>query len=1043
MGQPYPSHSFPYKGITSFSVTYFKLFKVKHNYSSWYSYARIIAILPIFILFGNMGFSQVSGIVTDGTDGEPLIGVNISILNSTNLGTITDFNGEFTIDASVGDTLVVSYVGYQAVKVGITDLNQPLTISLSEGAEFLEEVVVIGYGTVGKKDLTGVVTKIDEKDFLQGSLSSPERLLTGKVAGLQVSNNGEPGGGSRLRIRGGTSLDASSDPLIVIDGVPMDSRTFVSSRNALNFINAADVASMTVLKDASAAAIYGSRGANGVIIITTKSGSEGKLRVNYNGNANVSVFAAQTDNFGVDNFRNAISAKAPQEFEFLGDASTNWTDEVTQLAQSQEHNISLSGGKNNIDYHFSGGYLKSNGVLKTSAHEKLTASAKISTDLFNDLLSVSFKSRVGITEDVFAPEVFGTALGFDPTRPILDPDSEFGGYFQWQDPLAAANPVASLDLTNNVGNTNRYLNNLTTTLQLPFLEGLSVTSNLSYDFTDGKKRDLTDPFEKSNFDRGGRLFVEDLNNYAGLIETFGTYKTRLEKYNSSISFTAGHSWQEFGQDNQWEFGNGLVRDENGEYQYTTDIAQDSFSVTNRLISFFGRTNITINDKYLITGSLRSDGSSRFGKSNQWGLFPAVAVAWRILEEDFAAGLSNTFSNLKLRASWGVTGNEDIPDFLFKTFYSYGTNDARYQFGDDYVQTLRGTGVDPGIKWEETSSLNFGIDYGFMNNRFSGTLDIYQKNTNDLLFTVAAPGFTNLSDRVLTNVGEMQNRGIEFALNAVMVDKADFDWNMGINIAHNQNEVKKLDNSDLEQRILDLQDGDPNVYVPDFFGGYEAGGISGDVGQTIQFLREGSPIETFLTYIHKRDANGNPLNDFTDHNGDGFVSDLDIYEDLNGDGLINEDDLQLGKSAAPKIQIGFNTSVRYKNWDFSTSIRSHLGNYVYNNVASGSGFYEKLTDRVTNNIHKSAFTNDFKTRQLKSDIYIENASFIKVDNFTIGYNFGSKGILKSMRVYTTISNLITLSGYSGFDPELPQFDNGIDNNLYPISRNFLLGVNANF
>ena len=381
-----------------------------------------------------MGFSQVSGIVTDGTDGEPLIGVNISILNSTNLGTITDFNGEFTIEAGVGDTLLVSYVGYQAVKVGITDLSQPLTINLSEGAEFLEEVVVIGYGTVGKKDLTGVVTKIDEKDFLQGSLSSPERLLTGKVAGLQVSNNGEPGGGSRLRIRGGTSLDASSDPLIVIDGVPMDSRTFVSSRNALNFINAADVASMTVLKDASAAAIYGSRGANGVIIITTKSGSEGKLRVNYNGNANVSVFAAQTDNFGVDNFRNAISAKAPQEFEFLGDASTNWTDEVTQLAQSQEHNISLSGGKNNIDYHFSGGYLKSNGVLKTSAHEKLTASAKISTDLFNDLLSVSFKSRVGITEDVFAPEVFGTALGFDPTRPIFDPDSEFGGYYQWQDP---------------------------------------------------------------------------------------------------------------------------------------------------------------------------------------------------------------------------------------------------------------------------------------------------------------------------------------------------------------------------------------------------------------------------------------------------------------------------------------------------------------------------------------------------------------------------------------------------------------------------------
>lgn len=1007
---------------------------------------RLILHLSVFILINVISiipsFSQVSGVVLDQSNNEPLIGVNISILNSAGLGTITDYEGAFTIDASPGDTLFISYVGYQPQKFGVTN-NERITISLGESSQFLDEVVVIGYGAVDKDDLTGVVTKVGEEDFLQGSLSSPEKLLTGKVAGLQISNNGQPGGGTRLRLRGGTSLDASSDPLIVIDGVPMDSRSFSSSRNPLNFINASDVESMTVLKDASAAAIYGSRGANGVIIITTKSGQKGKMKINYNGNSNFSLFAGQPSNFSPSNYRNAISAKAPQEFEFLGNASTDWVEEVTQVATSQEHNASVSGGTKNLQYLVSGGYLKSNGVLLTSSHEKKSGSAKLSSSLFDDLLTVSLKSRIGVTSDRFAPGVFGSALAFDPTRPVLEPDSKFGGYYQWDDPLATNNPVSTLKLTNNTGETTRSLNNLTTSLKIPFVEGLSITSNVSYDLTTGKKRDFSDPLEKSNFDRQGRLFNEELRNYAALIETYGTYERKLESSKTKISVTAGHSWQEFDQQNDWVFGNGLELDENGEYFYTTDIGQDSFSVTNRLISFFGRTNITLNDKYLITGSIRADGSSRFGLENQWGVFPAVAVAWRILQEDFSGGLNNMFSDLKLRGSWGVTGNEDIPDFLFKTFYSYGTPDASYQFGDDYVPTLRGTGVDPGIKWEETSSLNIGIDYGFLNNRFSGSLEFYQKKTKDLLFTVAAPAFTNLSDRVLTNVGEIENNGIELTLNSVIMDRAELDWNVGFNVAYNKNTINKLDNSNLQNLIAELQAEDPNAYIPDFFGGYEAGGISGDVGQTIQFLREGSSTQTFLTYIHKRDASGNPLNDIDDHDGDGFVSDLDIYEDLNGDGIINEDDLKLGKTAAPVVMIGLNSSVRYKNWDFSTSMRAHFGNHVYNNVASASGYYDKLTERKTSNIHSSAFENDFKSRQLKSDQYVEKADFLKIDNLTVGYNIGNRGVLKSLRVYATASNLFTLTSYSGLDPELPQFNGGIDNNLYPISRNFLVGVNANF
>ena len=954
---------------------------------------------------------------------EGLIGVNVSIKNNPSIGTITDIDGSFELGANVGDTLTVSYVGYRTTDFEISGRDMGV-LYLDEASELLEEVVVIGYGAVDKKDLTGVVTKVTEDDFVQGAISSPEKLLNGKVAGLQISGNGEPGGGSRIRLRGGTSLDASSDPLIVIDGVPMDNRGLASSRNPLNFVNANDVASMTVLKDASASAIYGSRGANGVIIITTKSGKTGKPKLSYTGNVNVSVFNGTPNHLSPQNFRNAINSKAPQEIEFLGDVNTDWVSEVTQLASSTEHNLSLSGGTKKTKYFLSAGYLKSNGVLKNSAHEKKTFAGNISTKLFNDALSVSVKSRTGLTDDVFAPNVIGAAMAFDPTRPVLDPDSEFGGYYQWDDPLATGNPVSILDLNENTGKQIRTLNNLTLTYELPFIEGLSITSNTSYDYITGDKREFTSPLEKSNFERGGRIFNEDLRNYTALIETYGTYKIDLSQ-KAELEFTAGHSWQEFDQENRWEFGNGLELDSNNEYQYTLDIAQDSFLVTNRLISFFGRANFSLNDKYLFTGSVRRDGSSRFGDSNKWGVFPAAAFAWRVLEEDFASGLANTFTDLKFRLSWGVTGNEDINDFLFKTFYSYGTDDARYQFGEDFVRTLRGTGVDPDIKWEETTSLNMGIDFGFWNNRMSGSLDLYRKYTDDLLFTVATPAFTNLKDRVLTNIGEMENRGIELSLNSVLIDGSKLDWSLGFNVAANRNEIKKLDNSILQAAV------------------YETGGISGDIGQTIQLLQVGESIETFRTYRHMLGADGLPLPDTEDFNGDGFIDDTDIYEDINDDGLINENDLVVGESAAPKLILGLSSNVRYGNWDLSMVLRSHLGNYAYNNVASGSGYFDKLTDRVTNNVDESAFLLNFKERQLKSDYYIESASFIKLDNVSLGYNVGAKSVFSALRVYATANNLLTITSYSGLDPELPQFSGGIDNNLYPISSNFLIGLNAEF
>jgi iron complex outermembrane receptor protein len=438
-------------------------------------------------------------------------------------------------------------------------------------------------------------------------------------------------------------------------------------------------------------------------------------------------------------------------------------------------------------------------------------------------------------------------------------------------------------------------------------------------------------------------------------------------------------------------------------------------------------NMTVADKYLFTGSLRRDGSTRFGPANKWGLFPAFAFGWRILEEDFSSGLTNTFSDLKLRIGWGITGNERIGSYLFSTFYKFGTGDARYQFGDEFVRTLRGVGVDPDIKWEETTSLNIGLDFGFSNGKVNGSIDLYNKSTNDLLFTVAASAFTNLSDRILTNIGEMSNKGVELVLNTVVKDNDKLRWDISFNAAYNKNKIVKLDNSNL----------------PDFLG-YEEGGISGDIGQTIQILKVGESSESFRTYRHIYGADGKPLVDGVDWNGDGIIDLSDIYQDQNDDGIVNEKDLVIDKNALPNLILGLSSSVRYKQWDMTASFRAHAGNYVYNNVASSTGFFNRLSERppVTNNVHKSTFVNGFSDKQLKSDVYIENASFVKLDNITFGYTLNSKS-LKELRVYVTASNIFTLTGYSGFDPELPQFTNGVDNNLYPVSRNILLGVNVNF
>ncbi len=991
----------------------------------------LVAGLILFLSTALIGQVTISGTVIDSQEDFGLPGVNISIKDQS-VGTITDFDGKYTISTEVGNTLVFSYTGYAVQEFIVEDGQSTLDVSLAPAAELLDEVVVIGYGAVVKKDLTGVVTKVGEEEFNKGVIASPDKLLVGKVAGLQIFSNGEPGGGTKLRLRGGTGLSTDgSQPLIVVDGVPLDDGGIASGRNPLNFINAADVADITVLKDASAAAIYGSRGANGVIIITTKTGKAGKLKVNYSGYYSVSSFLQEPNVFDATKYRDAINAKAPQKITALGDANTNWVDEVTQNAAGFRHNLSMSGGSKKTNYYLSLSHLANDGVLKTSRNQSSNAALNVGTKLFKDNLTINVQSKLGYIKDQFAPNVMGAALTFDPTQPVLDPDSEFGGYFQWPNILAVKNPVATLMQTNENGNTLRTLNAINFELKMPFLEGLSWKTNLSYDYITGNKVRLKDPLlrEGANFDNGGSLFEEELLNRTSLLETYGTYRTDLQNGKGKLDFTLGYSWQNFDQENRWTEGITLEADNSDiGYKATAEIKPDSFLVENRLISFFGRANYNYNEKYLLTVSLRRDGSTRFGTANKWGLFPAAALGWRILEEDFATGLNNVFTNLKFRVSWGITGNQNIEDYLYATFYSFGTSDATYQFGDEFVTTLRGVGVDPDIKWEGTTSFNIGVDFGILNNRLSGTLDLYQKNTNDLLATVATAAFTNLNDRIVTNIGEIENRGVELALDGYVIDKDKFDWKLGVNVAYNQNKITKLDNSD------------PSV-DSDFLG-YEVGGISGDIGQTIQIQRVGSPVLSFLTYRHLLDAEGNPLPD-RDNNDDGLINLDDMYEDVNNDGMVNEQDLVADKKGIPDWIFGLTSNISYGNFDLSFTLRSSIGNYVYNNVASSTGYFDRLSDLVTNNVDQSAFVANFKEKQLKSDYYIENASFLKLDNVSLGYTIPELGFVKNIRLYATAQNVLTITGYSGLDPEAPQFSDGIDNNIYPVSATFLFGLNASF
>ncbi len=1000
---------------------------------------RSLTVLAMAILFcagAAIGQRQITGMVTDAGNNEPLIGVNILVVGTT-VGTVSDVDGTYSVSLPAdARQLQFSYTGYGTVTMEIGASNI-MDVRMEVGS-ILDEVIVIGYGTVRKEDATGSVQAIAAKDFNKGAIVSPEQLIAGKIAGVSIiQNNGEPGGKPQIRIRGGTSINGGNEPLIVIDGVPIDNEGTAAGRNPLNFLNPSDIETYNVLKDASATAIYGSRGANGVIIITTKKGrknTQGQLT--YDGYYTTSSISEDPNILTAEEFRNVVTYVAPNRLEKLGDANTDWFDEITQTGTGHNHSLAFTGGSENIGYRASLGYQKLEGVLKGSETERTSVGLNFNHNLFNNRLIINANIRGAFTKDLYDQGQIGSALFFDPTQPVFDPENTaFAGYWEYGAALAPRNPVSTYQQITDEGKGYRSLGNMEIEYKLDdLIPGLSAKANLGFDAFSGKKRRFV-PSTYTNLAVNSYVaeaILENPNRNSQLLETYLTYNRSLGD-NHRFNIVAGYSYQDWQEEYPWMRAYNLSSDV---FNYNSlspaeDFESRNYFEENRLISFYGRVNYTLKDRYILTATVRRDGSSRFSPLNRWATFPSAALAWRIMEEDFASGLESVFSDLKLRLGYGITGNQEIPSYGYLPTYTYSDAKARYQFGYEngepvFVTTVRPNGYDAGLKWEETSSYNIGLDFGFMNGRINGILEYYYKKTDDLLFTVNIPAGSNLTDRILTNIGEVENKGIELTLNAIVVDNADFSWSINLNGAKNKNEVLAIDQIS-DQGVL-------------------TGGISGGVGNFIQILQVGQPAYSFYVFKQKYADDGSVLADGIDHNEDGEINLADIYEDINGDGEVSDLDKRAYGNPAADYLIGASTQVNYKGFDFGFTLRGSIGNYVYNNNASNGGYFGVVNERgdiFLNNMHISGLVTKFQNPQYFSDYYVEKANFLKVDNATLGYTVPNLPGNSSVRLYVTATNLFVFTKYSGTDPEIGfgtlNRGPGIDNRLYPRSRGFVFGV----
>lgn len=976
---------------------------------------KLIKVASVFllVLVAQVSLAQnkvVTGKVTDSRDGTPLRGASVTAKGSRT-GTQTDGDGAFslTVDNSV-TALLISTVGFTQQEVSIEGKTS-VDVALVVNNAALGEVVVIGYGTARRKDLTGAITTVTTKDFNKGPLTSPEQLINGKVAGVQITApSGAPGAGGRIRVRGTSSLSGSNEPLIIVDGVPLDQQSGISgSNNPLSLINPNDIESFNILKDASATAIYGNRATNGVIIITTKKGKSGKLRVSFSTLNSYSVVGDKVDVLTADEFRTVVNGKGNNSQKtLLGTANTNWQDQVYDNAFSTDNNIALTGGIKGLPYRFSLGYLKQNGILKTGNMSRISTAVNLNPRLLDNNLKVDLNFKASFSDHFFANEgAIGGSAFFDPTQMIKRNDNRFGGYWEWlannnqPDGLAPKNPVGQLYLRDDESDVTRMITNLQLDYTLPFFKDLRAVMNVGYDYSKGQGTVYIPDSAAMTYIRGGVNNKYEQTKKNKLFDFYLNYVKDIKSIRSRLDVTAGYGYQDF----QRMSPNYADYRANG--QEFAPAQPFPFETQNTLVSFYGRANFAINSKYLITATLRRDGSSRFSEDNRWGMFPSAAFAWNISEESFLKG-NNTLSSLKLRLGYGETGQQEIGnDYAYIANYTLGAQTAQYQFGNAFYQVNRPVGYDANIKWEQTSTTNIGLDFGFLNGKINGSIDYYNKETEDLLSFIDVPAGTNFTNRIFTNVGDMNNKGVEFTLNANVIRKTKLTWDAGFNVTYNTNEVTKLTKVD-----------DPT------FVGVATGGISGAVGNTIQIHSVGYRPSSFFVLQQVYDAEGKPLEG--------------IYVDRNGDNAINNLDYYRYKSPEPTVMIGFNTQVGYEKWTFSTVLRANIGNYMYNNIYSSNGVFQPGSQLFLSNVHRNYLETGFGTYQYFSDYYMENASFLRMDNFTVSYDFGQVFNKKAnLRVTGNVQNVFVTTKYRGLDPEIP---GGIDNNFYPRPRIFSLGVN---
>ena len=989
---------------------------------------RMLTLLCVLVLSVSAFAQQiaVNGHVKDET-GEPIIGATIRVVGQTG-GTVTDFDGNFTINANTGDMVSVSYIGYDVSEAPAT---AKMTITLKEAkGESINEVVVIGYGRVKKNDLTGSVTALNAEKMVKGAVTSATDMLVGKAAGVSViTDGGAPGAGATIRIRGGSSMSASNNPLVVIDGVPVDDGGINGMANPSSTVHPDDIATMTVLKDASATAIYGSRASNGVILITTKKGKAGGIQVGYSGSVKVSTHAKEVDVMSANDFKKFVTSKFGEQSmqaKALGTSDTNWQKEVLRTSVSTDHNINVSGAVANLPYRVSVGYTNENGIVKTSNMERFTGAINLNPQFFDKHLTVQLNVKGIYNTNRFADlGSLGMATQYDPTQPIYMKGSEYGnGYFMYLNDkgkpidIALANPVSILTDKSDKTKVYRSIGNAQFDYKFHFLPDLRANLNLGYDVSKGTGDVITvdnSPMSWTwgNFKKG---FGENssfwqlkrntlLEFYMNYTKTFGAH---------FIDAMAGYSWQHFYRSEWTKYPYSAAKAK--EYGKEFYKGEDDFITENYLVSFFGRVNYTLLDRYLLTFTLRNDGSSRFNKDNRWGVFPSAALAWRINEEAFLKD-ARWLDDLKLRLGYGVTGQQNLNsgDYPYMARYAYSQPGANYYFGDKRVQLIAPLAYDENLKWEETTTYNAGLDFGIFKGILSGTLDFYYRQTNNLLNTVTAPAGTNFSNELLTNVGTLENKGVELSLTAHPITTKDFQWTLGYNVSYNKNTITKLTFND-----------DPK------YKGVIHGGIDGATGYNIQINSVNKPYNSFYVFEQMYDEKGTPIEG--------------AYVDQNNDNKIDEGDLIPYKKSAPDVYVGLTSQMNYKNWDLSFALRSSIGNYVYNNTQSnreawdGSQMYDQ-TGFLKNRLN-SATNKNFHVGQFRSSYYVQKADFVRMDNISLGYTFNKLfNDKQSARLYFTVQNPFVITNYSGIDPEIS--GEGIDKNIYPRPISFMFGFNFKF